>query len=106
MPLAARKTDVSAAMIVRVNKLRKRRKWSEQRLADAMTATGYPISRSSVAAWSRNPNPAFTADQIMALSAAFEITLDHLFGIGWCDKCMNDPPAGFACSTCGLTTDT
>lgn len=106
MPAVERKTDVSAAMIARIRRLRNARGWSERQLAEAMTAAGYPVTRSTLANWTRNTNPAVTADQIAAIATAFGIAIGELFGIGWCNFCLGSPPAGFTCSTCGAKTDT
>ncbi|WP_412080769.1 helix-turn-helix transcriptional regulator [Streptomyces sp. SCL15-4] len=62
-----------------------------------------------VPAWSRQAinaaergGRAWTADDLVALAAAFGVTPGSLFGeVPTCTRCQGVPPDGFRCNTCG-----
>jgi transcriptional regulator with XRE-family HTH domain len=44
---------------------------------------------------------AFTAAELVAYAALFEVTVDSLVAQPQCTVCMDAPPPGFTCQACG-----
>lgn len=99
-------TEPIAARVVReLTALRRQRKISAQQLADRMTAAGYPINRSSIANLENGRREEISVGHLAI--AAQILGADPaaiLRRAAPCPRCANDPPAGFACKTCGAET--
>jgi transcriptional regulator with XRE-family HTH domain len=96
-------TEPIAARVVReLTALRRQCKISAQQLADRMTAAGYPINRSVIA---NLENGRRTEISVGYLAIAAQVLGADAAAIlrraAPCPQCANDPPAGFACRTCG-----
>ncbi|OPC84139.1 hypothetical protein B4N89_27305 [Embleya scabrispora] len=77
------------------------RGWSAERLAAEVTASGYPLSRSSVATAERNHRAGMSVDQLVATARALGTSPVNLLACGPCPTCHGTPPAGFTCGDCG-----
>lgn len=63
-----------------------------------------PWSRQAVSAAEKGRRN-WTADDMMALAAAFGVTAGSLFDdVPECAKCHGTPPEGFTCNACGAAT--
>ena len=91
---------LNRAVFARVNALRKSRGWSMQRLAGEVTRIGRPITRTSLNDLSTRPEARCPADLLFALADVFGIAVDEFLD-PICDTCKGQPPAGFACNSCG-----
>ena len=91
-------------LYAKVRTLRKIRKMSVQVLADKMTAQGYPISRAYIACCETGRVRNMSVDFADHAARALGITLVQFIAEpADCGTCKGDPPAGFACTTCGQT---
>lgn len=90
---------VSAVVIARVREERHARKLSGQKLADAMSAAGFSISRSVLANVEGGRVREISVD--FAATAALILRVPLLSLLPKCITCNDEPPAGFTCNTCG-----
>lgn len=90
------------AIATRVRELRTQRKMSGQKLSDLMALNGITFSRSTVANLENDRRDVITVDELFALAASLNTTIDYLAGgIGHeCSNCNDEPPFGFACVVC------
>lgn len=96
---------VAARVIAELVAARRAKKVSAQKLADGMTAAGYPINRSVIANLESGRRAEVSVGHLAA--AALVLGLDAaaiLRRAAPCPKCQNEPPPGFACKTCGTET--
>ena len=93
---------LTPSIVERMRFMRKVRGMSAQVLADAMTADGYKMLRTSLANLEGGARKSVSAGELVAFSRALGVPLDYWFtGEGLCQTCVNKPPAGFRCETCG-----
>lgn len=91
----------SAAAIARIRQHRKARSMSVQALADAITAWGYPLRRSSLANAEGGRTQTIALDLVQAAADIFGIPIAALLADAPCTTCRDTPPPGFACNACG-----
>ncbi|MGW4648065.1 helix-turn-helix domain-containing protein [Kitasatospora sp. NPDC004289] len=94
----------SAEVIARIRRHRLADGMSAQALADALTANGHPIARSTIAKQETGKATAITVDQVVATAQVFKIPPEALLSDMPCAICEGEPPAGFACNLCGAGT--
>lgn len=92
---------VTRAVIQTVRKLRQDRGLSTRQLAELMTASGYPTKRATLAAAETGLRKEVSIDWIWAVSQALNVSLKVIVQGPDCSGCMDDPPAGFSCNSCG-----
>lgn len=89
-------------IVGRLRELRKLRRFSGKAVAEAMTADGYPMVRSSVSNLENGTRRTISVPELVAFSRCFKVPVDYFFtGEGLCHVCLNAPPPGFRCETCG-----
>jgi transcriptional regulator with XRE-family HTH domain len=94
--------DLNTIVIGNVRRLRKARKWSAQRLVEALAPHGVPLaSRSVLANWETGRREGISVDDLAALGAVFEVDPWSLTDTPHCLTCQGEPPAGYACLACG-----
>lgn len=97
---------MSAAQTVsqNVRRLRRARGWTQKEAAQRFSAIYGEVWSNAV--WSqseqadRERQRPWTADQLVAMAAMFEVTVGDLLA-ECCSQCGGTPPAGFTCNTCG-----
>jgi len=92
---------VSAGVIARIRACRKVRGMSVQALADAITADGYKVQRSTLANHESGRHQTVPADLVYAAARVFGVPVGALFDDAPCSTCGGEPPAGFTCNACG-----
>jgi transcriptional regulator with XRE-family HTH domain len=96
---------ITARVVEALTAARRQLKVSAQELADRMTDAGYPIKRAVIANLETGRREEVSvgylavAAQVLGVDAAA-----ILRRAAPCPQCANDPPAGFACRTCGAGT--
>lgn len=93
---------ITARVLRELTNLRRLHKISAQQLADRMTAAGYPINRSVIANLENGRREEISVGHLVI--AAQVLGADPaaiLRRAAPCSRCANDPPAGFACRSCG-----
>lgn len=103
-----RRDRVSIAVALNITRLRQARGWHLRDLSDRTAKAGKRVGISSLSRIenARDGHKAHTAvsvDDLVVLAAAFEVPVEQLL-TEWkpnCAVCMDNPPAGFACRTCG-----
>lgn len=100
--------DLPASRIVgaHVHALRTARGWSLREVGRLTEAAGKPVGYLTVGRIERGRDPgrpahAVIVDDLVALAAAFGLKPEQLPTAPNCFVCMDKPPAGFACRTCG-----
>lgn len=89
-------------LFAKVRTLRRLRKLSVQKLADQMTAQGYPISRAQIANAEVGRVRDMPVDFADHAARALGITLVQLITEpAHCQTCQGKAPAGFTCNVCG-----
>ena len=69
-----------------------------------MTADGYHMLRSSLANLENGARKTVSVAELVAMSRTLGVPVDYFFtGDGLCEVCLNAPPPGFRCETCGRT---
>jgi transcriptional regulator with XRE-family HTH domain len=101
-------TDLPASRIVgaRTHALRTTRGWSIREMERQTEAAGKPVHYQTIGRIERNrsheqPAVAVIVDDLIALAAAFGLNPQDLLAAPNCFACMDKPPAGFACRSCG-----
>ncbi|HKW93133.1 MAG TPA: helix-turn-helix domain-containing protein [Methylomirabilota bacterium] len=93
---------VSAEVIAKLRALRKFQKVSAQTLADRMTELGYPIQRTVIANLETGRRSEVSIDHLVIAAQALGTTAMAILSEPVvCPQCKGEPPAGFACLTCG-----
>ncbi len=96
---------IAVRVIAALTAARRQKKISAQKLADGMTAAGYPIKRSVIANLETGRRAEISVGHLVA--AAQVIGIDAALVLRQaapCPQCQNEPPAGFACTTCGAAS--
>lgn len=95
---------VSAEVGARIKRARKGRGFSAQALADAITARGYAVSRATVAKIENGLKETTPVDVVVHAARVLQVPMLTLLLDGeWCERCHDNPPAGFACTECGAS---
>lgn len=94
-------------VVANVRTLRRRRRWSAARLAEEMVARGHWMTRGIIANREVGRTGGVTVDDLVGFAKVFglepsELLADHPPVA--CQKCMDEPPAGFTCNACGTGT--
>ncbi|MHB9857654.1 helix-turn-helix domain-containing protein [Streptomyces sp. YIM S03343] len=97
---------VSRAVGANVAALRKARGISQRTLASETQRVGKPVGFSTIRRMEKAATPgaspvAIYVDDVVSLAAVLGVTVQHLITTPKCNACMDKPPAGFACRTCG-----
>ncbi|MFJ9633738.1 helix-turn-helix domain-containing protein [Streptomyces sp. NPDC101175] len=100
--------DLPASRIVgaHIHTLRLARGWSQRGLARLTEQAGKPIGFSTISRIESNRDPqqpavAVIVDDLVSLATVFGLKPEQLLTAPACFICMDKPPAGFACRTCG-----
>ena len=100
--------DLPASRIVgaHVHALRTERGWSLREVGRQAGLAGKPIGYLTVGRIERNRDPAQPAvavivDDLVALATVFGLRPEQLLTPPGCFDCMDKPPAGFTCRSCG-----
>ncbi|WP_326797479.1 helix-turn-helix domain-containing protein [Streptomyces sp. NBC_01808] len=96
---------VSADVIARIRAYRIGRRMSAQKLADAITAAGYPITRAVISNQETGRVGTIPVDLVVAAAQVFGLSIAEMFEGGPCPTCAGRPPAGFTCKACGTEAD-
>lgn len=107
-PRLAEDLPVSRIIGAHIHALRTARGWSQRQLARLTAEAGKPVGFSTVCRMERNRTPdhpavAVIADDLVSLAAVFGVRPEQLLTAPDCFVCMDSPPPGFACRTCGAT---
>jgi len=87
--------------------LRASRGWSQRSLAArTQTGEGKPVGFSTICRIEKAHEPdakpvAVCVDDLVALAAALGVRAEQLLAEPKCHACMDAPPSGFTCNTCG-----
>ncbi|MFE1192893.1 helix-turn-helix domain-containing protein [Streptomyces olivaceoviridis] len=97
---------VSRAVGANVAALRKARGLSQRALAKQTEQAGKLVGFSTICrmekAAAHGASPvAIYVDDVVSLAATLGVTVQQLITAPKCDACMDSPPPGFACRTCG-----
>ena len=98
-----RDVTLSRKVVAYVDRLRKSRGLSIDKLAIMMTDAGYPIAYATLAQRLARRSSALILDEAHALAFALGFTVDELIvaSTAPCPRCGGSPPAGFLCGLCG-----
>jgi hypothetical protein len=102
-PRSVEDLRLSRAVIAHVQKLRRAKGWSGDKVAGLITEVGPAMTGASWRLTEGRDSAALTLDQAVALAAVFGLSLDDLVSAatGPCTVCGGSPPAGFTCNACG-----
>ncbi|GGV91812.1 helix-turn-helix domain-containing protein [Streptomyces massasporeus] len=97
---------VSRTVGANVATLRTLHGWSQRALARQTESTGKPVGFSTICRMERAADPAASpvavyVDDVVSLAAALGVTPQRLITQPNCRACMDSPPPGFTCRTCG-----
>lgn len=97
---------VSRTVGANVRTLRTKRGWSQRALAKNTELTGKPVGFSTICRMEKASTPeaspvAIYIDDVVSLAAALNVTVHQLIATPKCLACMDSPPPGYACRTCG-----
>mgnify|MGYP003945346157 CR=1 FL=1 len=103
----SRRDAVSLGVARNVVNLRRARGWHLRQLSDRCAASGKRIAISRLSrietAADGSRTLEISVDDLVALATAFETPVEQLL-TPWepkCSACLDSPPTGFACRTCG-----
>jgi transcriptional regulator with XRE-family HTH domain len=105
-PRLAQNLPASRIVGAHVHNLRTARGWSQRELERQTKAAGKPVGYLTVGRIERNRDPerpavAVIVDDLVALATVFGLKPEQLLTAPDCFTCMDKPPAGFACRSCG-----
>ncbi|MEV0220808.1 hypothetical protein [Streptomyces sp. NPDC050704] len=93
---------ISTEVIAKLRALRQIHKVSAQKLADAVTDLGFPVSRAMLANWEGGRKGTIPVDFLVLAAKALGTTAEAILNEPvFCPTCRGDAPAGFTCNTCG-----
>lgn len=100
--------DLPASRIVgaHIHALRTARGWSLREVGRLTEVAGKPIGYSTIGRiengrHQHEPAVAVIVDDLIALATVFGLRPEQLLTAPGCFVCMDKPPAGFTCRTCG-----
>lgn len=105
-PRLAPDLPVSRTVGAHIHALRTARGWSLRALGRHTQTVGKPIGYTTIGRIETNRDPqqpavAVIVDDLVTLAAVFSVRPEHLLTAPGCFVCMDHPPAGFTCRTCG-----
>lgn len=105
-PRLAPNLPTSRTVGAHIHTLRTARGWSLREVARQTEVAGKPIGYSTIGRIESNRDPnhpavAVIVDDLVTLAAVFGVRPEQLLTAPCCFVCMDKPPAGFACRTCG-----
>jgi transcriptional regulator with XRE-family HTH domain len=105
-PRLAQDLPTSRIVGAHIHALRTARGWSLREVARQTEAAGKPIGYATIGRLEHGRDPqepavAVIVDDLVALAAVFGLRPEQLLAAPGCFVCMDNPPAGFACRTCG-----
>lgn len=93
---------ITARVIAELVTARRQKKISAQKLADEMTAAGYPIQRSVIANLENGRRSELSVGHLAVAAQILGVDAGAILRrAAPCPRCQNEPPAGFTCTTCG-----
>jgi transcriptional regulator with XRE-family HTH domain len=93
---------ISSEVIAKLRALRQLRHMSAQPLTDEVAARGFPVTRSSVAAWETGRKNTIPVDFLLLAAEVLGTTaVAVLTAPVTCPARKGKPPEGFTCNTCG-----
>lgn len=95
--------DPTRTIYARMRALRKARGWSAQDLSHRLAEVGRETSRGIIASAETGRIEGCPVSLLYALAAVFEVPVETLTDPS-CAHCQGNPPAGFACTTCGRSS--
>ncbi|MCX5000906.1 helix-turn-helix domain-containing protein [Streptomyces longwoodensis] len=98
--------NVSRTVGANVRALRTKGGWSQRALAKNTEAAGKTVGFSTICRMEKASTPGAPAvavyiDDVVSLAATLNVTVQQLITSPACLACMDSPPPGFACRTCG-----
>jgi transcriptional regulator with XRE-family HTH domain len=105
-PRLAEDLPTSRIVGAHIHALRTARGWSQRHLERQTKAAGKPVGFATIGRIERGRDPkepavAVIVDDLVALATVFGIRPEQLLTAPGCFVCMDKPPTGFACRTCG-----
>lgn len=105
-PRLAEDLPTSRIIGAHIHALRTARGWSLREVGRQAEQAGKPIGYLTVGRIERNRDPArrpvaVIVDDLITLATVFGLRPEQLLTAPDCFTCMDRPPAGFACRTCG-----
>ena len=94
-------SEIGPGVIHRVRVRRAELRMSARELAEAVTALGLPLSRSTLANLESGRREDPTVTELVAFALALRTTPGELLLAPTCPTCNDAPPAGFTCNACG-----
>lgn len=94
--------DTEATFALRMRQRREGLGMSQKSLAHGMSIERGWIEQSAIARIEKGQRRVTLTDAL-ALTKALDCTLDDLLTPVNCEACKDNPPAGYACQTCGST---
>jgi transcriptional regulator with XRE-family HTH domain len=105
-PRLAQDLPVSRIVGAHIHALRTARGWSLREVARQTQVAGKPIGYTTIGRIENGRDPgqpavAAIVDDLVALATVFGLRPEQLLTAPACFICMDKPPPGFACRTCG-----
>jgi len=105
-PRLAQNLPTSRIVGAHIHALRTARGWSLREAARQTAAAGKPIGYTTIGRIERGRDPgqpavAVIVDDLVTLATVFGVRPEQLLTAPGCFVCMDKPPAGFACRSCG-----
>lgn len=94
---------VTRAVVARICDMRKQRGTTAAALAAAMTKAGYRVDRTSIFKAENGDREQISVDWLVAAAEVLDVPASALLSKPDCTACLDTPPPGFACTTCGAT---
>lgn len=91
---------ISRAFVRKVIQIRKNREWTALELSERITAAGFPATLDMLRVQEAR-GASVSLDQAFRTAEALGIPLGELITVPKCHKCMDAPPDGFLCASCG-----
>jgi transcriptional regulator with XRE-family HTH domain len=94
-------TPISVEVIAKLRALRQIHKFSAQKLADEVTALGFPVTRTMLANWEGGRKATLPVDFLVLAARVLDTTPEKILNEPVaCPTCKGTPPVGFTCNTC------
>lgn len=105
-PRLAPDLPVSRTVGAHIHALRTARGWSLRNVGRLAEVAGKPIGYTTIGRIETNRDPhqpavAVIVDDLVTLATVFSVRPEQLLTAPGCFVCMDHPPAGFTCRTCG-----
>jgi transcriptional regulator with XRE-family HTH domain len=107
-PRLAQDLPTSRTVGAHIHTLRTARGWSLREVSRLTEAAGKPIGYNTISRLENNRDPdqpavAVIVDDLVTLAAVFGLRPEQLLTAPDCFVCMDKPPVGFQCRSCGAT---